>query len=158
MVKIFKKKYLLQNWLAGVVETWYTAAVTWVLPSLFNDDPRLTFFAQRSNLVLDAFVWETVNWWIIEKLLVYDIEVDIYSKLNEYMEIYMYQRSRSFFDLFSKITHISLISNSFCPEATGPTEVQLQIEPSCNEETPVYQNSSGHMTKMATMPIYDKNL
>ena len=30
---------------------------------------------------------------------VYDIYVDVYSKLIEYREIYMYQRSRAFFDL-----------------------------------------------------------
>ena len=53
---------------------------------------------------------------------VYDIKVAIYSNLNEYMEIYMYQRSRSFFDLFPR-SQISLISNSFCSEATGQTEV-----------------------------------
>ena len=28
-----------------------------------------------------------------------EVYVIIYSKLNEYMKIYMYQRSRSFFDL-----------------------------------------------------------
>ena len=38
-----------------------------------------------------------------ETIEVYDIKVGVYSKLNEYMEIY---------------TQISLISNSFCPEAT----------------------------------------
>ena len=30
---------------------------------------------------------------------VYDIKVDVYSRLNEYREIYIYQRSRAFFDL-----------------------------------------------------------
>ena len=34
-----------------------------------------------------------------ETIEVYDIKVGIYSKLIEYMEIYMYQRSRLFFDL-----------------------------------------------------------
>ena len=33
------------------------------------------------------------------EISVYNIKVGLYSKLNEYMEIYMYQRSRSFFDL-----------------------------------------------------------
>ena len=31
--------------------------------------------------------------------IVYDIKAGIHSKLNECSEIYMYQRSRSFFDL-----------------------------------------------------------
>ena len=34
-----------------------------------------------------------------ESIEVYDIKVGIYSKLNEYMETYMYQRSRPFIDL-----------------------------------------------------------
>ena len=34
-----------------------------------------------------------------ETIEVYDIKVGIHNKLNECREIYMYQRSRSFFDL-----------------------------------------------------------
>ena len=71
----------------------------------------------------------------LETIEVCDIKVGIYSKLNEYMEIYMYlrdiyQRSRSFFDLCPRSLKISLISNSFCPEATGQTVVKLHTEPS----------------------------
>ena len=58
MVKTFKI-LLLCNPLADVLETWY---VDWALAYYHvcsNDDPRLTFdlFAQRSTLVLYAFVW-----------------------------------------------------------------------------------------------------
>ena len=62
--------------------------------------------------------------------------VYVYVKLNEYIHMYMkiYQRSRSFLDLSQspKATRISLISNSFCPEATRQTEVKLHVhvEPS----------------------------
>ena len=34
-----------------------------------------------------------------ETIKVYGIKFGIYSKLNEYVVIYLYQRSRSFFDL-----------------------------------------------------------
>ena len=34
-----------------------------------------------------------------ETIEVYDIKVGTYRKLTEYMEIYIYQRSRSFYDL-----------------------------------------------------------
>ena len=57
-------------------------------------------FTQRSILVPYAFVWEhtqIVDYSVLFE--VYDINVDVYSKLNEYREIYMYQRSRAFFDL-----------------------------------------------------------
>ena len=35
-----------------------------------------------------------------------------------------------FFLPLSKVTHMSLISNSFCHEATGQPEVSFHIEPS----------------------------
>ena len=35
-----------------------------------------------------------------ENIEVYDIKVGIYGKLNEYMEKFMQQRSRSFFFIF----------------------------------------------------------
>ena len=35
---------------------------------------------------------------------VYDIKVGIYSKLNEYIEIYMYQRLRSFIESGSQVS------------------------------------------------------
>ena len=64
-----------------------------------NDDPRLTF-----DLLCKGQLWflmplyrETLKWWITQK--VYDVKLGIYSKLNDYMEIYMYQRSSLFFDL-----------------------------------------------------------
>ena len=44
-----------------------------------------------------------------ETIDVYDIKVGIHSILNEYMEIYLYQRSRSFSDLCPR----SLIFHSF---------------------------------------------
>ena len=69
-----------------------------------NDDPglTLTYFMARSNLVPYAFVWENGKKWIFQKLnLVYDIKVGRCSQLIEYMNLYEYQRSRSFIDLGS---------------------------------------------------------
>ena len=43
-----------------------------------------------------------------ETIEVYVIKVSIYSKLNQYMEIYMYQRSRSFFDLSPRLLKMKL--------------------------------------------------
>ena len=68
-----------------------------------NDDPMMTFdlFTQRATLFPYAFVWESgLNSGLLrETIEFYDMKAGIYSKLNEYMEIYMCQRSRSFFDL-----------------------------------------------------------
>ena len=61
-----------------------------------NDDP-LTYF---TNLVPYAFVWEkgkTMD--ISETIVVYDVKVGRCIQLNEYMNLYEYQRSRTFIDL-----------------------------------------------------------
>ena len=49
-----------------------------------------------------------------ETIEVYDIKVGLYSKLNEYIEIhvYMYQRSRSFFDLCPRSFSMKLDLNN----------------------------------------------
>ena len=62
-----------------------------------NDDPglTLTYFTARSNLVPYAFVWEkgkTMD--NSETFVVFDVKVGRCSQLNEYMNLYEYQRSR----------------------------------------------------------------
>ena len=67
-----------------------------------NDDLglTLTYFTARSNLVPFAFVWDTGNIMdFSETIAVYDIKVGRFIQLNEYMNLYEYQRSRSFIDL-----------------------------------------------------------
>ena len=67
-----------------------------------NDDPGLTliYFTARSNLVTYAFVWEKGKTMDFSKtVVVYDVKVGRCSYLNEYMNLYEYQRSRSFIDL-----------------------------------------------------------
>ena len=64
-----------------------------------NDDPELTltYFTARSNLIPYAFVWEKGKITdFSETIVVYDIKVGRFSLLNEYMNYYEYQRSRSF--------------------------------------------------------------
>ena len=54
-----------------------------------NDAPglTLTYFTARSNLVPYAFVWEKVKTIdFSETIVIYDIKVDRYSQLNEYMK------------------------------------------------------------------------
>ena len=52
----------------------------------------------------------------------------------------------------------SQCSNVFFYSATWPFVVKLHIEHPLEEGTKVCINGQGHMTKMATIPIYDKNL
>ena len=53
---------------------------------------------------------------------------------------------------------MSIFSNIFSPETTGPIEVKFHVEPPWDRGTNVCSNGPGHMTKMAAMPIYGKNL
>ena len=53
---------------------------------------------------------------------------------------------------------VSTFSNIFSSETTGPIEAKFPVEPHWDEGTKVCSNGPGHMTKMAAMPIDDKNL
>ena len=43
-------------------------------------------------------------------------------------------------------------------ETTGPIKVKFHIDAPWNRGTEVYSTGPGHMTKIAAMPIYGKNL
>ena len=53
---------------------------------------------------------------------------------------------------------LSTFLNIFSSETAGPIEAKLHVEPPWDGGTKVYSNGAGHMTKMAAMPIYGKNL
>ena len=104
------------------------------------------------------------------------------------MNLYEYQRSRSFIDLGprSLIFNIFIFFSSPEPKAhwwaykfgrppssvirrrphslnifsetAWPIKVKFDMEPPRDGETKVCSNNPGHMTKMAAMPIYGKNL
>ena len=56
-----------------------------------------------------------------ETIVVYDIKVGRFSQLTEYMNLYEYQRSRSFIDLHPRSLRFN-ISNFFCSETARPIE------------------------------------
>ena len=58
----------------------------------------------------------------------------------------------------SSVRHLSTISNIFSSETTWPIEAKFYLEPPWEGGTKVCINGPGHMTKMAAMPIYGKNL
>ena len=76
-----------------------------------NDDLglTLTYFTARSNLVPYAFVWEKSNIMdFSETIVVYDIKVGRFIQLNEYMNLYEYQRSRPFIDLCARSLRLNI--------------------------------------------------
>ena len=58
----------------------------------------------------------------------------------------------------SVVRHPFTISNIFSSEAAWPIKAKFYVEPPLEERTKVCINDPGHMTKMAAMPIYGKNL
>ena len=52
----------------------------------------------------------------------------------------------------------STFSNFFSLETARPTEASIHVDPAWDGVTKVCSNGPGHMTKMATMPIYGKNI
>ena len=125
-----------------------------------NDTPglTLTYFTAKSNFVPSAIVWEKGKIMdFSETIVVYDTKVDRCSQLNEYMKLYEYQRSMSFIDLGPNLSD-SIFLNFFSSITTRLIEAKFHVEPSLDGGTKVYSNGPGHMTKVAAMPIYGKNL
>ena len=58
----------------------------------------------------------------------------------------------------SSVCRLSTISNIFSSETTWPIKAKFYVEPPWEGGTKVCINGPGHMTKMAAMPIYGKNL
>ena len=73
------------------------------------------------------------------------------------MNLYEYQRSRSFIDLVPNFSY-SICLNFLTSITTGPIETNFHMEPPRDEGTKVCSNGLSHMTKMAAMSIYGKNL
>ena len=68
------------------------------------------------------------------------------------MAINKFQRSRLTFGL----SYWSPINRLTC-ETTKPIELKIYMKTSYDRLAKIYANCSGHMTKMATTPIYSKN-
>ena len=127
-----------------------------------NDDPglTLTYFMARSNLVPYAFVWEkgkTMDF--SETIIVYDIKVGRYtcSLLNENMNLYGYQGQGKSLTLVQGHSD-STFSNFFSTEIARLIEAKFHVAPPWDGGTKVCSNGPGHMTNMAAMLIYGKNL
>ena len=52
----------------------------------------------------------------------------------------------------------STFSKHFSSESTDPISIKFHMQPPGKEGKKIYIFGPGHMTKMATMPIYGKNV
>ena len=76
------------------------------------------------------------------------------------MAINKFQRSRLTFNFSAKVAHIGVPSthqNIISSETTRPFELQFHMKTPYDRLAKIYINCTGHMTKMAKMPIYGKN-
>ena len=103
-------KNLLHNRTVKDLETWYCnigySSATKFLKMMIFD-----LSTQRSILVPYAFDCEPAQMVDYSTFAVYNIKVDIYSKLTKYREIYMYHRSWSFFYFFTFVQGHSYANN-----------------------------------------------
>ena len=77
------------------------------------------------------------------------------------MAINKFQRSRLTFALSAKVAHIVVSSiykkHSFL-QTIGPIELKFHVKTPYDKSAKLYTKYVSHMTKMATTPIYGKNL
>ena len=154
------KSLLLRNQKANDFETWYAASGTWVIPNLFKwwSWVDLDLFYARSNLVPYAFVWQkgkTMDF--SETIVVYDVKVCRCSKLNDNMNLYEYPRSRSFNDLGPRSLRLNIFKFLFLRNCVADWS-QILCGASMGWGNESLINGLSHMTNMANMPIYCKNL
>ena len=76
------------------------------------------------------------------------------------MPINKFQRSRLTCNFSAKVAHIGVPSahqNIVSSETTRPIELKFHMKTPYDRLGKIYSNGTGHMTKMATTPIYGKN-
>ena len=76
------------------------------------------------------------------------------------MAIDKFQRSRLTFNISAKVAHVGVPSthqNIVSSETTRPFELKFHMKTPYDRLAKIYNNCTGHMTKMATTPIYGKN-
>ena len=76
------------------------------------------------------------------------------------VSINKFQKSMLTFDLSSKVAHIGVPStyqSIVFSDTTWPIEIKIHMTSPYDLLAKIYTNCYGHMTKMATTPIYGKN-
>ena len=114
-----------------------------------NDDPELTmtYFTARPNLIPYASVWEKGKIMdFSETFVVCDIKVGIFSLLNEYMNHYEYQRSRSFIELRPRSVRFNIFNPVLLRNRIGRLRPNFKWRLHEMWGMKVCSNVPGHMT------------
>ena len=153
------KNLLLQNRRADFHETWYVASGTPAHHSLYKWWPwsDLDLFYGKvkfGNLCFSIGKVKTVDF--SETIAASDLKVSRSIHLIEYMKIFEYWRSRSFLDLGPRSCTYKN-SNWIFSETNVPIWPKLCMKAFRYMKMKIWWHDAGHMTKMATTPIYGKN-
>ena len=73
------------------------------------------------------------------------------------MNLYEYQRSRSFIDLHPRSLRFTF-SDFFSLETSEPIKAKFHMQPPWDRGMKMYSHDLCYMASMAAMPIYGKNL
>ena len=73
------------------------------------------------------------------------------------MNLYEYQRSRSFIDLGPRSLRFNILK-LFSLETARQVETKFHVRPPWDRGMKIYSNGPGHLTSVDAMPIYCKNL
>ena len=113
---------------------------------------------QGKILSLMLLYGKKVKQWIFQKLL--------WSVMSELVDTINYMSTWTYMNIKGQGHSMTLVqgqldstfSNFFSLETARPIEAKFHMEPPWDRETKVCSNDVGHMTSMAAMPIYGKNL
>ena len=124
-----------------------------------NDDRglTLTYFTAMSDLIHYGLVGEngkTMDFF--RCFVVCDVKIGRCSQLNEYVNLYVYQWSRSFM-IFIQGHSDSTFTNFFSLETAKPIEAKFHVEPPWDGLWKWVQMVC-HTNKMAAMSTHDKNI
>ena len=95
--------------------------------------------------------------YFLETIAALGLKVAWSIQLNELMKLSEYQRSRSFFDLDQRSLRFQS-KNLFFSKTVGLFGTKVHMKAWGRIGMKICTNELGHMTNMATMPIYGKNL
>ena len=160
MVKIFKN-LLLQNQLTDDLETWYVALCMWILPRLLKLSPRVDldpFYAKVKFGHIGFCMGKSENYFFFRNYCSLRSQSCLKHSAKWVYEVGWVSKVKVIHWLWSKVTQISKSKNLFFSKTVGRFGTKVHMKAWRRIGMKINTNESGHMTKMATMPIYGKNL
>ena len=159
MVKTLKN-LLLQNQWTDDLETWYVALCMWVLPRLFKLSPWVDldpFYAKVKFGHIGFCMGKSENYLFFRNYCSLRSQSCLKHSAKWVYEVWWVSKVKVIFWPRSKVTQISKL-NLFLSKTVGQFGTKDHMKAWRRTGMKINTNELGHMTKMAAMPIYGKNL